>query len=384
MTAATGPLRGVKVVELAGMGPAPFCAMLLADMGADVIRVERANAPERGIPVAPHFEVLNRGRRSVSLDLKTPAGVDTLLQLIGRADILLEGFRPGAMERLGVGPGECHAVNPRLVYGRMTGFGQEGPLARAAGHDVNYIALTGALAAIGPADGPPTLPLNLLGDFGGGGMLLAVGLLAAYVHAKETGTGQVVDAAMVDGSALLMASTFGLKAAGVWRPGRGSNILDGGAPWYGVYMTADGEYVSLGAIEPRFYSDLLQRLGLNEAQLPQRKERERWPQLRAAIAGRILSRTRQEWQEALEGTDVCFAPVLSMEEAPRHPHMAARATFTHIGGVLQPAPAPRFSLTPSAVQRPPPTPGEHTLEVLRDWGVIERQGAPADHTAIAQ
>jgi alpha-methylacyl-CoA racemase len=366
------------------MGPAPFCAMLLADMGADVIRVERANAPERGIPVAPHFEVLNRGRRSVSLDLKTPAGVDTLLQLIGRADILLEGFRPGAMERLGVGPGECHAVNPRLVYGRMTGFGQEGPLARAAGHDVNYIALTGALAAIGPADGPPTLPLNLLGDFGGGGMLLAVGLLAAYVHAKETGTGQVVDAAMVDGSALLMASTFGLKAAGVWRPGRGSNILDGGAPWYGVYMTADGEYVSLGAIEPRFYSDLLQRLGLNEAQLPQRKERERWPQLRAAIAGRILSRTRQEWQEALEGTDVCFAPVLSMEEAPRHPHMAARATFAHIGGVLQPAPAPRFSLTPSAVQRPPPTPGEHTLEVLRDWGVIERQGAPADHTAIAQ
>ena len=354
------------------MGPAPFCAMLLADMGADVIRVERANAPERGIPVDPRFEVLNRGRRSVSLDLKTPAGIETLLRLVERADILLEGFRPGAMERLGVGPNECHAVNPRLVYGRMTGFGQEGPLARAAGHDVNYIALTGALAAMGPAEGPPTLPLNLVGDFGGGGMLLAVGLLAAYVHAKDSGQGQVVDAAMVDGSALLMASTFGLKAAGVWQPGRGNNILDGGAPWYGVYMTADGEYVSLGAIEPRFYSDLLQRLDINETQLPARKDRQGWPQLRAAIAGRILSRTRQQWQEVLEGTDVCFAPVLSMEEAPQHSHMAARDTFIHIGGVLQPAPAPRFSRTPSAVQRPPPTPGEHTQEVLREWDVTCR------------
>lgn len=374
MRGACGPLRGVKVVEMAGMGPAPFCAMLLADMGADVIRVERANAPERGIPVEPRFEVLNRGRRSVALDLKTPDGVSTLLQLVERADILLEGFRPGAMERLGAGPQVCHALNPRLVYGRMTGFGQDGPLAQAAGHDVNYIALTGALAAMGPADGPPMLPLNLVGDFGGGGMLLAVGLLAAYVHAKQSGPGQVVDAAMIDGSALLMASTFGLKAAGVWQAGRANNILDGGAPWYGVYLTADGEYVSLGAIEPRFYSELLKRLDLQEDQLPPRSDRKRWPQLRAAIAVRILSQTRAQWQDALEGTDVCFAPVLSMDEAPRHPHMAARGTFTNAEGVVQPAPAPRFSRTPSAIQRPPPMPGEHTQEVLRDWGVLTQHG----------
>jgi alpha-methylacyl-CoA racemase len=369
MTGASGPLRGVKVVEIAGMGPAPFCAMLLADMGADVIRVERFNAPERGIPVEPRFEVLNRGRRSVSLDLKTPRDVQTLLQLVERADILLEGFRPGTMERLGAGPQECQALNPRLVYGRMTGFGQDGPLSQAAGHDVNYIALTGALAAMGQDGGPPMLPLNLVGDFGGGGMLLAVGLLAAFVYAKQSGQGQVVDAAMVDGSALLMASTFGLKAAGVWHAGRGTNILDGGAPWYSVYLTADGEYVSLGAIEPRFYSELLKRLGLKEDSLPPRKDRQRWPELRAALAICILARTRQQWQQVLEGTDVCFAPVLSMDEAPQHPHMAARGTFVRADGVLQPSPAPRFSVTPSAIQRPPPVPGEHTQEVLRDWGV---------------
>jgi alpha-methylacyl-CoA racemase len=372
MTSASGPLRGVKVIEIAGMGPAPFCAMLLADMGADVIRVERANAPERGIPVEPRFEVLNRGRRSISLDLKTAEGVRTLLQLVERADILLEGFRPGAMERLGAGPKDCHALNPRLIYGRMTGFGQDGPLAKAAGHDVNYISLTGALAAMGQAEGPPTLPLNLVGDFGGGGMLLAVGLLAAYVEARQSGQGQVVDAAMVDGSALLMASTFGLKAAGVWQKGRANNILDGGAPWYGVYLTADGEYVSFGAIEPRFYSELLDRLDLHEDQLPPRSDRLQWPQLRAAIAKRILSRTRHQWQQALEGTDVCFAPVLSMDEAPLHPHIAERGTFTHLNGVLQPAPAPRFSRTPSVIQRPPPAPGEHTQEVLHDWGVASK------------
>lgn len=369
MSGASGPLRGVKVVEIAGLGPAPFCAMLLADMGADVVRVERANAPERGITVEPRFEVLNRGRRSIALDLKTAEGTQTLLRLVARADMLLEGFRPGVMERLGLGPAECIAANPRLVYGRMTGFGQDGPLAQAAGHDLNYIALAGALEAIGPAGGAPVPPLNLVGDFGGGGMLLAVGLLAAYAEAMRSGQGQVVDAAMVDGTALLMASTFGLKAAGVWQSGRANNILDGGAPWYGVYLTADGRYVSLAAIEPRFYEDLLQRLELDPAALPPRKDRAGWPALRAAIAGRILSRTRCQWQEVLEGTDVCFAPVLSMDEAPGHPHMAQRASFVEVEGVVQPAPAPRFSRTPSSIQRPPPLPGAHTDEVLRDWGV---------------
>jgi alpha-methylacyl-CoA racemase len=364
-----GPLQGLKVIEIAGMGPAPFCAMMLADMGADVVRVERSNGPERGIPIAPRFEVLNRGRRSIALNLKTAEGVATLMQLVTRADILFEGFRPGVMERLGAGPDVCLAANPRLIYGRMTGFGQDGPLAGAAGHDINYIALSGALDAIGPAGGEPTPPLNLVGDFGGGGMLLAVGLLAAYIEAQRSGRGQVVDAAMIDGAALLMASTYGLKAAGVWRPQRGENILDGGAPWYGVYPTADGQYISLAAIEPRFYNELLERLELATHQLPPREDRSQWHKLRFAFAERIRARTLQEWQDALEGTDACFAPVLSMDAAPRHPHMVARKTFTQVGDVLQPAPAPRFSRTPSAVQRPPPMPGEHTDEVLRDWGI---------------
>lgn len=367
-----GPLQGLKVVEIAGMGPAPFCAMLLADMGADVVRVERANAPERGIPTPTRFEVLNRGRRSIALDLKIPADVQTLLQLVSRADMLLEGFRPGVMERLGAGPEVCLAANPRLVYGRMTGFGQDGPLAGAAGHDLNYIALTGALAAIGPAGGEPVVPLNLIGDFGGGGMLLAVGLLAAYVEAQRSGQGQVVDAAMTDGAALLMASTFGLKAAGLWQPQRASNILDGGAPWYGVYQTADGHHVSLAAIEPRFYDELLQRMGLDADALPPRQDRARWPDIRLALAGCIAERTLAQWQSLLEGTDACFAPVLSMDEAPLHPHLASRGTFTRVDGVLQPAPAPRFSRTPSALGRPPPEPGAHTDEVLLDWGITRR------------
>lgn len=364
-----GPLQGLKVVEIAGMGPAPFCAMLLADMGADVVRVERANAPERGIPTPARFEVLNRGRRSISLDLKTPIGLQTLLRLVGRADILLEGFRPGVMERLGAGPEVCNAANPRLIYGRMTGFGQDGPLAHASGHDLNYIAMTGALASIGPADGEPVVPLNLIGDFGGGGMLLAVGLLAAYVESLRSGLGQVVDAAMTDGTALLMASTFGLKAAGLWRTQRGTNILDGGAPWYGVYMTADTRHVSLAAIEPRFYEELLQLMGLDGTTLPSRDNRDKWPELRKILSECIAHRTLKQWQELLEGTDACFAPVLSLDEAPTHPHMISRGTFTSPNGVLQPAPAPRFSRTPSTLGRPPPTPGEHTDDVLRDWGV---------------
>lgn len=367
MSPASGPLCGLKVLEIAGIGPAPFCAMMLADMGADVVRVERARAPERGIPVAPRFDVLNRGRRSIALDLKSEDGLKKLLDLVARADVLVEGFRPGVMERLGAGPAECLTANPRLVYGRMTGFGQSGPLSAAAGHDLNYIALTGVVGSIGAPDGAPVVPLNLIGDFGGGGMLLTVGLLAAYIEAQRSGQGQVVDAAMTDGSALLMASTYGLKAAGAWQNGRGTNVLDGGAPWYGVYVTADGHHVSLAALEPRFYDELIARLGLGEVALPPRSDRGRWPELRAHLAGCMLQKTRAEWQELLEGTDVCFAPVLTMDEAPLHPHNVARGTFIDIEGVMQPAPAPRFARTPSRVQRPPPTPGEHTDEVLGGW-----------------
>lgn len=376
-----GPLAHLKVVEMAGMGPAPFCAMLLADMGADVVRIERAHAPERGIPTPVRFEVLNRSRRSVTLDLKTPQGLRHLLDLVEQADMLLKGYRPGVMERLGAGPDACLARNPRLVYGRMTGFGQDGPIADAAGHDLNYIALSGALGAIGPTGGPPAVPLNLIGDFGGGGMLLAVGLLAAHVEACRSGAGQVVDAAMTEGAALLMASTFGLRAAGLWRDERASNILDGGAPWYGVYRTADGRFVSLAAIEPRFYADLLRRLGLDPASLPARDDRERWPVLRAALASRIAQRTRDEWQAELEGTDACFAPVLGLGEAPDHPQMKHRAAFVDVGGVRQPAPAPRFGRTPGSQPRPPREPGQDTAEVLADWLGPRGQRGAAAHDA---
>lgn len=366
-----GPLQGLKIIEIAGIGPAPFCAMLLSDLGADVIRIERANAPDTGISIERRFEVLNRGRRSAALDLKSPADVALLKGLIAKADILFEGYRPGAMERLGLGPEDCWAVNPRLVYGRMTGFGQTGPLAQAAGHDINYVALSGALDAIGPAGGPPVPPLNLVGDFGGGGMLMAMGLLAAYIEARSSGKGQVVDAAMVDGSTLLMASTYALKAAGLWEGGRGSNILDGGAPWYGVYATADQRYISLAPIEPRFYAEFVRLAGLDATALPHQLDTARWPELRQIIAQAIASKTLAEWCRLLEGSDACFAPVLSMADAPHHPHMQAREAFVSVEGVLQPAPAPRFSRTPGAVQRPPAVAGEHTAEILRDWGVAD-------------
>ena len=281
-----GPLTGVRVIEMAGFGPAPFCAMMLADMGADVVRIERANAPERGIPIDSKFEVLNRGRRSVARDLKTNEGQELLLQLVGRASILIEGYRPGVMERLGVGPEVCLEVQPSLVYGRVTGYGQEGPMAHAAGHDLNYIALTGVLHAIGPSGGEPITPLNLVGDFGGGGMLLTTGVLAAYIEASRSGRGQVVDAAMVDGASLLMAGTYGLMAAGIWKDQRGSNVLDGGAPWYGAYPTRDGRYVTVAAVERRFYEQLIESLGLRLGDLPPREDRERWPELREAIASR--------------------------------------------------------------------------------------------------
>ncbi|WP_326537488.1 CaiB/BaiF CoA transferase family protein [Pseudorhodoferax sp.] len=366
----SGTLHGLKVIEIAGIGPAPFSAMMLADMGADVIRIERANAPASGFEMPVDCEFLNRGRRSVALDLKTPEGVAQLKRLIVRADMLFEGYRPGAMERLGLGPQDCWDVNPRLVYGRMTGFGQTGPLAGAAGHDINYIALSGALAATGPREGPPVPPLNLVGDFGGGGMLLTVGLLAAYIEAQRSGKGQVVDAAMVDGATLLMTGNYAFRAAGYWKDERFSNLIDGGAPWYSVYATADGRHVALGSIEPRFYQHFLQRAGVDPASLPAQHDQARWPELRQALAALFASRTAAQWSELLEGGDACFAPVLSMPEAPDHPHMRAREAFIEVGGQRQPAPAPRFSRTPSAVRSAPPRPGQHTEEVLREWGAV--------------
>lgn len=364
-----GVLDGLRVIELAGFGPAPFCAMLLADMGADVVRVERAHAPQRGIPTDPRFEVLNRNRRSVSLDLKSDEGLQTLLALVDRADVLVEGFRPGVMERLGAGPQVCHARHPALVYGRVTGWGQDGPLAQQAGHDINFIALSGVLDAIGHAGGPPVPPLNLVADYGGGGMLLAVGVLAACLQARQSGLGQVVDAAMIDGSALLMAGTFGLRAAGLWRDGRGSNLLDGAAPWYGVYETADGGFLALGAVEPRFYAQLLERLGFTADALPPRADRSRWPVLREALGRRIAQRTRREWEAVFDGSDACVSAVLSADEARRHPQLAARATLVEVAGVVQPAPAPRFSRTPSQLRSGPAVPGADTEAVLQDWGV---------------
>jgi alpha-methylacyl-CoA racemase len=364
----SGPLAGVRVVEVAGIGPGPFCAMMLADMGADVLRVDRTGPADLGLPVAPRFSVLNRGRRSVALDLKNPGAVAAVKRLVAGADALVEGFRPGVMERLGLGPDVCLAVNPRLVYGRMTGWGQDGPLAAAAGHDINYIALAGVLHSIGRKGGAPVPPLNLVGDFGGGGMYLAFGVVCALLEAQRSGHGQVVDAAMVDGAASLAAAVFGLRAMGLWNDERGDNILDSGAPWYDVYETQDGEYVAIGSIEGRFYGDLLRLTGLEGEALPPQRDKARWGELRARLTEVFKQKTREEWCRILEGSDVCFAPVLSLTEAPAHPHNRARGTFVEVEGVVQPGPAPRFSRTPAAIQRPPARPGEHTEEALRDWG----------------
>lgn len=362
----TGPLAGLRVIEIAGIGPGPFCAMMLSDMGAEVIRIDRASAPDQGIDIPVPSNVTNRGRRSVVLDLKSPEGVAALKRLAVRADALIEGFRPGVMERLGLGPDDLLAVNPRLVYGRITGWGQEGPLAKAAGHDLNYIALSGMLHAIGPAD-RPLPPLNLIGDYGGGAMYLAFGIVCALLERDRSGRGQVVDAAMVDGAASLGAALYGLLDAGLWRDRRAGNLLDGGVPWYDSYETSDGRHVAIGPLEPRFYERLLELLGLTDAALRDRSEAN-WPCLRKAFAEVFRTRTRDEWCALLEGTDVCFAPVLSMAEAPHHPHMAARGSFVEMDGVVQPAPAPRFSRSRPAVQGPPPEPGEHTRSVLEDWG----------------
>jgi alpha-methylacyl-CoA racemase len=360
-------LSGVKIVELTGIGPGPFAAMLLSDMGAEVVKVDRAQWV--GLPRSPGgVEVLDRGRRSIAVDLKQPDGVETVLRLVESADALIEGYRPGVAERLGVGPDVCLARNPRVVYGRMTGWGQEGPLAHAAGHDINYIALAGALAHFGRAGEKPTPPINVVGDFGGGGMLLAFGVVCAILEARSSGQGQVIDAAMVDGAAVLMSMFWGVRAIGAWDERPGYNGLDTGAPNYDVYETKDGKYVSLGSIEPQFYAEFLARTGLDQEDLPPPSHREQPEVLRARFTDLFLSKTRDEWCALLEGTDVCFAPVLPMSEAAEHPHIRARGTIVEYEGILQPAPAPRFSRTPGEITRGRAAAGEHTDEVLLEWG----------------
>lgn len=367
---AMGPLAGVRVVEVAGIGPGPFCAMVLADLGAEVVRVDRATSVGAD-PDAARFDILSRGRRSVAVDLKAPGGAEVVLRLVDRADALIEGFRPGVAERLGIGPLVCLERNPRLVYGRMTGWGQEGPLADAAGHDITYAAVAGALAHIGRANQPPTPPLNLVADFGGGGMLLALGIVSALLHAQRSGEGQVVDAAMVDGTALLMAPFFGASAMGFWSDERGTNLLDSGAPFYDVYRCSDGLELAVGAIEPQFFAALLEVLGLDSGSVPDQNDQSRWPELRSILARTIARRPRADWLARAEGTDACIAPVLTMREAQHHPHLVARGTIVERNGVPQPAPAPRFSVTPGELDAPPAVAGQHTDEVLAEWGFTD-------------
>ena len=363
-----GPLRGVKIIELAGIGPCPMCAMLLAELGADVVRVDRPTDSGLGIGMSPEHRLLHRSRPSIAVDLKHPDGVETVLRLVDGADALIEGFRPGVTERLGLGPEDCAERNPGLVYGRVTGWGQDGPLAGAAGHDLNYIALTGALDAIGRRGAPPTPPLNLVGDFGGGALYLALGVVAALYEARESGRGQTVDAAMIDGAASLMTSACALRAAGVGDGPRGENVLDSGAHFYEVYETSDGRYVAIAPVEPRFYAELLERIGLDPGDTPHSMSRADWPASKAQLAARFRTRTRDEWCEVLEGTDACFAPVLGMDEAHRHPHNAARATFVERDGIVQPNAAPRFDRTPGGIRSSPPAPASGTRTVLADWG----------------
>ncbi len=363
-----GPLAGIKVLELAGIGPGPLCCMLLSDMGAEVVRVDRIEPGGLGVGNLPKFDLLGRGRRSVAIDLRKKEGAQTVLRLVERADGLVEGFRPGVTERLGIGPAECLARNPRLVYGRMTGWGQEGPLAHAAGHDINYISLVGALHSVGRAGEAPVPPLNLVGDYGGGGIYLAFGVVCGLLEASKSGRGQVVDAAMVDGAASLMTMFYALRAMGIWTDRRGENLLDTGAHFYEVYETADGNYISVGAIEEKFYAELLHLTGLEGKSLPSQMDRVKWPEMKETLASVFKRKTRDEWCAILEGTDACFAPVLSMEEAPRHPHNVARGTFVEVDGIIQPGPAPRFSRTQEEVQGPPPKPGQHTDKVLAEWG----------------
>jgi len=364
-----GPLAGIRVIEFEAIGPGPFAGMLLADMGADVLVVDRPAATDLGLKRERWNDVMMRGRRSVTLDLKSPKGVEAALELVARADALIEGFRPGVMERLGLGPQAALARNPKLVYGRMTGWGQDGPLAPRAGHDINYIALAGVLHAFGHKGARPAPPLNLVGDFGGGGMLLGFGILCALIEAQRSGKGQVVDAAMVEGAAQLAAMFSGMLAAGRWSEARGENTLDSGAPWYDVYETKDGKYVAIGSIEARFFDELVERLGLQN--VPPQHDRARWPELRTMIAGKFKSKTRDEWCKVFEGSDACFAPVLSFSEARRDPHNVARGAYVDVAGVVQPVPAPRFSRTPGEVRRAPPERGQGGREALADWGFDE-------------
>ena len=365
-----GPLSGVKIVELAGIGPGPFAGMMLSDMGADIVRVDRAAGVNPAAFDLPNFELMNRGRRSIGVDLKHPEGREVVLRLVEQADALIEGFRPGVTERLGLGPDDCHARNPRLVYGRMTGWGQDGPMAHAAGHDINYIALAGALAHFARDGGQPTPPINLVGDFGGGGMLLAFGIVCGVLEARASGTGQVIDAAMVDGAASLMAMVWSFRKLGIWDETRpGTNLLDTGAPFYDTYETADGQWISIGSLEVQFYAELIEKLGLAGADLPAQNDRDRWPELRAAFTVAFRSKTRAEWDEIMLGSDVCYAPVLTMSEALADPHLRARGTIVERNGVDQPAPSPRFSRTAPEIVRDAPWPGQHTDAVLGDWGL---------------
>jgi alpha-methylacyl-CoA racemase len=376
----TGPLAGTRVVELAGLGPAPYACLLLAELGADVVRVDRPGGGTQLVP--PERDALNRSRPSVAVDLKSPAGRDVVLRLVESADVLVEGLRPGVAERLGVGPGDALARNPRLVYARMTGWGQDGPLAHTAGHDLGYIATTGALHAIGRAGGPPQVPLNLLGDFGGGGMYLVTGVLAALLEARAGGQGQVVDAAIVDGTAHLSTMIAGMYASGGWSDERGTNLLDTGAPYYDVYETADGRHMALAALEPQFYDQFVARFGVDD--LPDRDDPRRWPALRERIAARFREQTQAGWTRVYDGTDACVAPVLTFGEAAKGPHLAARQTYVEHHGVVQPAPAPRFSRTRSTLGRPPASAGgQHSRAVLQEWG-LEGVDALIDAGVVTQ
>lgn len=366
-----GPLKGIKIVEIGSIGPGPFCAQMLADMGADVIRIDRRGT--RGEMIGDKYNILHRNRRSVTVDLKKKEGVETVLKLIEKADALIEGFRPGVTERLGIGPVVSLKRNPRLIYGRMTGWGQDGPLSEAAGHDINYISLSGALHAIGGKDQNPVPPLNLVGDFGGGGLILAFGVVCALLEVKRSGKGQVIDASMVDGSAALMGMFYGFHAAGGWSDKRGTNMLDSGAHFYGTYETADGKWVSVGSIEPQFYRLLLKHAGIDDPAFENQMDMQKWPDLKEKLAAVFRTKTREEWCEIMENTDVCFAPVLSFSEVRDHPHNAARKTFIEVEGILQPAPAPRFSRTKPEVKMGPPAPGEHNESALKDWGFQEEE-----------
>ena len=364
-----GPLKGIRILEMAGIGPGPFCAMMLSDMGAEVIRIDRLNQKGSG----HRANVLNRGRRSIALDLKNPAAIETVLRLVDQADVLIEGFRPGVMERLGLGPDVCLQRNPKLVFGRMTGWGQSGPLSQAAGHDINYISIAGALGAMGYADRPPAPPLNLVGDFGGGAMYLLTGVLAALLERNSSGKGQVIDAAMTDGTASLLSPFFGLMAMNMWTTDRHSNKLDGGAHYYGSYECSDGKYISIGSIEPQFYALLLSKCEITDEEFLPQQDQQSWPLLREKLEQLFKTESREHWCQLMEGTDVCFAPILDLAEAPNHPHNKARGTYVDFEGVTQPAPAPRFSRTQSEIQSSAAMVGEHTEQILADWGYSETE-----------